>query len=405
MKKSTRTLVLASSFAMTLSLAACNSATADASSLKVGLILLHPAASSTYDKNFYDAMVAAKEKLGFTLVVKENINEDGTCETTAKEMAEDGCDIVFADSFGHEDFLIQAAKAYPDVEFCHATGTKAATVNNDPTAPVKNFHNAFASIYEGRFLAGVVAGQKMAEDIAAGKYTAEQAKIGYVGAHPYAEVISGFTSFYLGARSVVPSVTMDVVYTNSWYDYDAEFAKASALIESGAKLISQHADSYGAPKACEDAGIPNVAYNGATDSAAPNTYLVSSKIDWQPYYEHIIDCVLNEKEISSDYVGTVETGSVQLTKYGASVSEEAKSKVADAKAKLADGTLHVFDGTKFTVNGGQTPTNENMAPNKTWTFNYPDGTDFMKDGYYHESYYRSAPSFDVIIDGINSIVE
>ena len=405
MKKSTRTLVLASSFAMTLSLAACNSATADASSLKVGLILLHPAASSTYDKNFYDAMVSAKEKLGFTLVVKENINEDGTCETTAKEMAEDGCDIVFADSFGHEDFLIQAAKAYPDVEFCHATGTKAATVNNDPTAPVKNFHNAFASIYEGRFLAGVVAGQKMAEDIAAGKYTAEQAKIGYVGAHPYAEVISGFTSFYLGARSVVPSVTMDVVYTNSWYDYDAEFAKASALIESGAKLISQHADSYGAPKACEDAGIPNVAYNGATDSAAPNTYLVSSKIDWQPYYEHIIDCVLNEKEISSDYVGTVETGSVQLTKYGASVSEEAKTKVADAKAKLANGTLHVFDATKFTVNGGQTPTNENMAPNKTWTFNYPDGTDFMKDGYYHESYYRSAPSFDVIIDGINSIVE
>ena len=271
------------------------------------------------------------------------------------------------------------------------------------TNPIKNYHNAFASIYEGRYLAGIVAGQKMKEDIEANKYTAEEAKIGYVGAHPYAEVISGFTSFYLGAKSVVPSVTMEVRYTNSWYDYTAENNTAKQLIDDGCKLISQHADSYGAPNACEEKGVPNVTYNGSTAQQCPDTYLVSSKIDWAPYYKHIIDCVQNGKAIETDYVGTVKGGSVKITEYGKHVSEEAKTLVTTAKDKLNSGELHVFDTTKFTVNNGETPTNENMSPNKQYTYNYPEGTEFVKDGYYHESYYRSAPSFDVIIDGITSI--
>lgn len=404
MKKFNRILSLAAFTLCIAGVASCSKPhePEDSAKLKVGLILLHPAASSTYDKNFKEAMDAAKEKLGFELVVKEDIPEGDECEKTAKKLAEDGCDIVFADSFGHEDYMISAAQEYPDVEFCHATGVRAHEVNTRPTNPIKNYHNAFASIYEGRYLAGIVAGQKMNEDIAAGKYTAEEAKIGYVGAFSYAEVISGYTSFYLGARSVCPSVTMDVMYTQTWYDYDTELSTATSLIENGCKLISQHADSYGAPKACEDKGIPNVTYNGATTSAAPTTYLVSSKINWEPYYEYIINQVSKGEEIITDYVGTIETGSVELTEYGAGVSEEAKTKVAEAKAKLVNGSLHVFDATKFTV-GGQTPTNENMAPSKEYTYNYPDGTDFMKDGYYHESDYRSAPSFDKIIDGINEI--
>lgn len=400
MKKGTRIGALLVLSTGVLALTACgnkggNNEDKPAKDLKVGLITLHSHEESTYDKNFYDSMVAAQKKLGFDLVVRL-AEEDETCYNTAKALADDGCDIIMADSFGHEGYMIQAAREYPDVQFCHATGTQAAGVN------LPNFHDAFAAIYEGRYLAGVVAGQKMAEDIAAGKYTADQAVIGYVGAHPYAEVISGFTSFYLGARSVVPTATMKVTYTNSWYDYSAEESAATSLIEGGAKLISQHADSYGAPKACETKGVPNVAYNGATDSEAPNTYLVSSKIDWAPYFEHIVNCVLEDKAIETDFVGTVADNSVQLTKYGKNVSDEAKAKVESAKAALKAGTLHVFDCSKFTVNG-EAPSEANMAPNKTYTFDYADGTEFVKDGYYHESEYRSAPSFDVIIDGITTL--
>ena len=395
MKKGTRIAAILALSAGMLTISACG-ARNGAAKLKVGLILLHPAASSTYDANFRSAMETLQKKLRFTLVVKENIPEDDLCATTAKELAEDGCDIVMADSFGHEDYIIEAARAYPDVEFCHATGTKAAATG------LANFHNAFSAIYEGRYLAGVAAGQKMAEDIAANKYTADQALIGYVGAHPYAEVISGFTSFYLGARSVCPTATMEVTFTNSWFDYTKEEAAAKKLISRGAKLVSQHADSYGAPKACETAKVPNVAYNGATDNEAPETYLISSKIDWSVYYEYIINCVLKEEKIATNFVGTVADGSVKLTKYGKSVSDAAKTKVEDAKAKLANGTLHVFDTSKFTI-GGVAPTEESVKPGPYTYTDYPEGTEFLKDGYYHESEYRSAPSFDAWIDGITNL--
>ena len=406
MKKSTRTLVLASSFAMTLSLAACNSATADASSLKVGLILLHPAASSTYDKNFYDAMVSAKEKLGFTLVVKENINEDGTCETTAKEMAEDGCDIVFADSFGHEDFLIQAAKAYPDVEFCHATGTKAATVNNDPTAPVKNFHNAFASIYEGRYLAGVAAGLKLKE------MGTTNHNIGYVGAFPYAEVKSGYTSFYLGVKSIISDVTMDVVFTGSWYDEAGEKSAAINLIDNyNVALVSQHADSMGAPTACEQKNIPNVSYNGSTENACPNTFVVSSKINWQPYFEYCFDQIAESKAIDTDWSGklgsTLYDGSVALTTLGKAAAAGTEAKLNEVAAKLRDGSLKVFDCSTFTVTNKETGKSEHltsyMADVNTDSEFTPDTEVIKTEGgvtYFAESEYRSAPYFDIDIDGI-----
>ncbi|MFR5782797.1 MAG: BMP family ABC transporter substrate-binding protein, partial [Oscillospiraceae bacterium] len=214
--------------------------------------------------------------------MRTNVPEGQECYDAAAELADDGCNIVFADSFGHEDFMIQAA-AVPRVQFCHATGTKAHTEGLD------NYHNAFASIYEGRYLAGIAAGMKLNEMIEAGEITEDQAKMGYVGAYTYAEVISGYTSFYLGAKSVCPSVTMDVTFTGSWYDETAEKEGANNLIAGGCVLISQHADSMGAPTACEVAGVPNVSYNGSTIDACPNTFIVSSRIDWAPYFEYMIN--------------------------------------------------------------------------------------------------------------------
>ena len=380
-----------------ISLVGCNKKNSgnSAADLKVGLILLHPAASSTYDKNFRDGFEAAQKKLGFKAVIKENIGEDATCQEAAEEMAEQGCDIVFADSFGHEDYMIEAAKNNPNTLFCHATGVKAATVN------LPNYFNAFASIYEGRYLAGVAAGLKL-KALYGDDITDAEAKIGYVGAHPYAEVKSGYTSFFLGARSIVENATMDVVFTGSWYDEAKEKTAAEMLIAAGAKLISQHADSYGAPNACERAGIPNVSYNGSTAEQCPNTFLVSSRINWEPYYEYVINCKLNGEQVKKDYVGTFATGSVQLTELGEACAPGTAEKLEEVKAELIAGTRHVFDTSTFTVAHAE-PSEANCAPSKIYTYDYPDGMEFVKGGYYHESEYRSAPSFDVDIDGINNL--
>ena len=363
-----------------------------ASDLKVGFIFLHDE-NSTYDLNFINAAKEACEAAGVEYVLKTNIPEGQECYDAACELADAGCGIVFADSFGHEDYLIEAAKEFPDVEFCHATGTQAHT------AGVPNFHNAFAKIYEGRYLAGIAAGYKLNEMIEAGEITAEEAKIGYVGAFTYAEVISGYTSFFLGARSVCPSVTMEVTFTGSWYDETAEKEAANTLISKGCVLISQHADSMGAPTACETAGVPDVSYNGSTESACPNTFIVSSKINWTPYFTYIIDCVTKGEEIATDYTGDFSTGSVELTDLGSAAAEGTAEAIEAAKAELMDGTLHVFDTTTFTVGGKTLDSYEADVDSDP---DYTPDHEVIVDGYFDESGegFRSAPFFDVQIDGI-----
>ncbi len=360
------------------------------SDMKVGFIFLHDE-NSTYDLNFMNAAKEACEKLGVEYMTKTNIPEGQECYEAACELADAGCDFIFADSFGHEDYIIEAAKEYPEVQFSHATGTKAHTEGLD------NFHNAFASIYDGRYLAGIVAGEKLNEMIANGDITEDQAKIGYVGAYTYAEVISGYTSFFLGARSVCPSATMEVTFTGSWYDETAEKEGANKLIQDGCVLISQHADSMGAPTACETAGVPNVSYNGSTESACPNTFLVSSRVNWEPYFEYAISCVASGEAIDTDWTGTLATGSVELSTLGSAVAEGTQEAIDEATAKIESGELHVFDTSTFTVDGQELTTY--MADVDT-DANYEGDHEAVSDGYFHESEYRSAPYFDVNIDGI-----
>ena len=369
-----------------------NSAT---SKLKVGFIFLHDK-NSTYDLNFIKAADAACEKLGITgaqKLYKTQIPEGQEAYDAAVDLAEQGCNIIFADSFGHEPYIIEAAKKYPKVQFCHSTGTRAHTEG------LANYHNAFASIYEGRYLAGIAAGMKLNEMIEAGKFTADEAKMGYVGAFTYAEVISGYTSFFLGARSVCPTATMEVTFTGSWYDETAEKEGAQKLIKNGCKLISQHADSMGAPTACETAGVPDVSYNGSTEAACPNTYLISSRIDWAPYYEYAIKSAMNGEAIDADWTGTLATGSVVLTDLNENVAAEGTAEaIADATAKLESGELHVFDCSTFTVDGQ--PVTSYMADVDTDPDYTPD-TEVVQDGYLAESTARSAPYFQLMIDGID----
>ena len=366
--------------------------TAAATDLKAGFIFLHDE-NSTYDLNFLNGAKAACEKLGVECVIKTNIPEGQECYEAACELADAGCDFIFADSFGHEDYMIEAAKEYPEVQFSHATGTKAHTEN------LENFHNAFAAIYDGRYLAGIVAGMKLNEMIDNGDITAEQAKIGYVGAYTYAEVISGYTSFFLGARSVCPTATMEVTFTGSWYDETAEKEGANKLIQNGCVLISQHADSMGAPTACETAGVPNVSYNGSTVSACPNTFLVSSRINWEPYFEYALNCVAAGTPIDTDWCGSLENGAVELTDLGSAVAEGTQEAIDKAKEELIAGTIHTFDISTFTVDGKAL---ESYEADVDTDADYTPDHEVVSDGYFHESgsEFRSAPYFDVQIDGI-----
>ena len=408
---------------MALSLVACGEKKDDtqgngdgdatAAKVKVGFITLHDE-NSTYDKNFIDAAKEACANLGLVenedYFIKTNVGETEQCAEVAADLVDAGCNIIFADSFGHEPYMIEVAKANPEVQFCHSTGTRAHTEG------LANYHNAFASIYEGRYLAGIAAGLKLNAMIEAGDIKAEEAKMGYVGAFTYAEVVSGYTSFYLGAKSVCPTVTMDVTFTGSWYDETLEKEGAEKLIQGGCKLISQHADSLGAPTACENAGVPNVSYNGSTQAACPNTYIISSRINWAPYYEYAIKAVMDGTTIDVDWTGTLATNSVVLTDLNTTVAAEGTAEaIAAATEKLEKGELHVFDCSTFTT----------KVDDKVNTFKadylkldeaghitsymadvdtdqaYTGDTEVVHDGYFSESEFRSAPYFDLQIDGIN----
>ena len=382
--------------------AASTDATTDATpvaddSFKIGFIFLHDE-NSTYDLNFINAAREAQAALGLSddqVIFKTNIPESNECYEAALDLVDRGCTVIFADSFGHESYMLQAARENPDVQFCHATGTMAHTEG------LANFHNAFASIYEGRYLAGIAAGLKLNEMIAADQFKAEDAKIGYVGAFTYAEVISGYTSFFLGARSVCPTATMEVQFTGSWYDETAEKEAATTLISRGCKLISQHADSMGAPTACETAGVPNVSYNGSTVAACPNTFIVSSRINWAPYFEYIVNCAKSGEAIAADWTGTLATGSVELSEINEKAAAAGTADaISVAKNDMESGKLHVFDTATFTV-GGETLTSY-LADVDT-DANYEKDTEVVADGYFHESEKRSAPYFDVDIDGITKL--
>ena len=379
--------------------------------VKVGFITLHDE-NSTYDLNFINAAKEAIANLGLTdadYILKTNVPEGQECYEAAVDMVDKGCNIIFADSFGHEPYMIDAAKENPDVQFCHSTGTRAHTEG------LANYHNAFASIYEGRYLAGIAAGMKLNEMIEAGKFTAEEAKMGYVGAFTYAEVVSGYTSFYLGAKSVCPTVTMEVTFTGSWYDETLEKTGAELLIDRGCKLISQHADSYGAPTACQNAGVPNVSYNGSTKNVGADTYIISSRIDWAPYYEYAIKAVMDGTEIATDWTGTLATGSVVLEELNTDVAAAGTAEaIAAATTKLENGELHVFDVSTFTTRADDTMNTFKVdflkvdADGHITSYladvdtdeAYTGDTEVVHDGYFSESEKRSAPYFDLQIDGI-----
>jgi len=339
-----------------------------------------------------DAGIAAEN-----IIWKYSVPEDESCETAAKDLVDQGCSAIFSNSYGHQSFMQQVASEYPDVSFVSMTGDTAAS------SGLENFSNAFTKIYESRYVSGVVAGMKVAELAAQNKLSAENydangnVLIGYVGAYPYAEVVSGYTAFFLGVQSVYQNVSMEVTYTNSWFDITAEGEAANALMADGCVIIGQHADSTGAPTAVQaalDSGkvAYSVGYNVDMLSVAPDAALTSATNNWSVYYKHAFDQVLAGSKIDTNWAEGYSQGAVAITKLGPSVAEGTADKVAEVEAAIKDGSLHVFDTSKFTVDGA------NLS-----SFVLDDGYEAISDGYFHESEHVSAPYFSLRIDGIKEL--
>ena len=386
----------------------CASAEIAAADLKIGMICIGDE-NEGYSANHINGLLKAVEAMGLSedqVTFKYNIPETEAAYEAAVDLAEQDCDVIFAISFGHESYVALAAEEYSDIEFCHATGTSAMN------AGLENFHNYFAAIYEARYVSGIVAGMKLNEMIEAGKITAEEAKIGYVGAFPFAEVISGYTSFFLGARSVCPSATMEVRYTNSWADMALEKETARALIANGCVLISQHADTTGAPSACEEVGVPCVGYNISMIPVAPTTALTSSYVNWSAYYQYALENVLAENTFPADWSAGYVDGAVAITELNeATVAAGTAEKVAEAEAALKAGTLKVFDISTFTAPAGagyavdaEGHLTSAFATDTDGDW-VADANEVVMDGYFSESSVQSAPYFAIIIDGITAVVE
>lgn len=371
-------------------------ASTEASKIKVGVIYIGDE-NEGYTEAHMKGISEMKKSLGLAdnqIIEKKSIPEDEKCYDAAVDLAEEGCNIIFSNSFGHEDYIIQAAKEYPEIQFCHATGFQAAT------SGLSNMHNYFTSVYESRYVSGVVAGLKLNKMIEDGTITKDKCKVGYVGAYPYAEVVSGYTAFYLGIKSVCDAATMEVQYTNSWASMDLEKSTAEALIADGCVLISQHADTTGAPTACEAAGVPVVGYNVSMIATAPKTALTSASINWGPYYTYAVKCVMEGKSIDTDWCQGYSEGADCITELNKDVvAPGTEEKVAEVENAIKNGSLHVFDTSKFTVNGSSL---EDLIKADE---NYKKYANFVSDGYYHESEKTSAPSFDIRIDGITELTK
>ena len=377
------------------------------SDVKIGVILVHDE-NTGYDYAHIQGIKAAAEAAGIAedqITWKYNISEDETCYDTATDLVEQGCTYIISDSYGHQSYMQQAASENEDATFIAMTGDQAAL------SELPNFKNAFNYTYQSRYVSGVVAGMKLAELVANGEVADSNMdengniKMGYVGAFPYAEVVSGYTGFYLGVKSIVENVVMDVTYTNSWYDPTSEAEAANALVASGCIIISQHADSTGAPSACEallEGGttVYCVGYNVDMLSVAPQAALTSSQNDWSVFYTYAFNCMVNGEEIMTDWAQGYSEGAVMISALGESCAEGTAEKVAEVEAALKDGTLNVFDTSTFTVGGEEVTSYLAIDTDGDWV---GDTGEAISDGVFHESTLRSAPYFGLRIDGITEL--
>lgn len=437
-----KALALVLALCMVLALCACGaksetpttSGDTPKSNLKIGVILIGDETEG-YTKAHMDGIEAAKKALNLTddqVVYMKSIPETSECyDTAVKLINEDGCNAIFANSYGHQTFMAQAAKDYPKVTFAALTGDFAAI------SGLPNLKNAFTDVYQSRYVSGVVAGMKIKELADGGKLTDKNydkdgnVKVGYVGAYNYAEVVSGYTAFYLGIKSVFPKVTMYVDYTQSWFDVDKEAAMAEKFIGEGCVIIGQHADSTGAPSACEAAWkngtvVYSVGYNVDMLDVAPDAALTSSSNNWAVYYTYAFKALMDGTDVETDWAEGYDADAVKITPLGKNCAKGTQEAVDKAEAGIKDGSIKVFDTSTFTVSAANIEATKNASGAVVTTdadghvtsckidlsyLDFSTGTptlvykgdtvETIVDGAFSESTSRSAPYFSIRIDGIN----
>jgi len=373
----------------------------DTNPVKIGVVLVGDE-NEGYTFAHIEGIRKAAEACGLTddnIVWNYNIPENEECYDKCIECVNKGCTLVITNSYSHQTYTQQAAEEHPEVEFVAMTGDTAMK------SQLPNFHNAFNLTFESRYVSGIVAGMKLKELMDAGTVT--DPYIGYVGAFPYAEVVSGYTGFFLGIKSIVPEAHMDVQYTNSWFDIQEEGKAAEALMARGCVIIGQHADSTGAPKAVQTAkdkgeAVYSVGYNIDMLAAAPTAALTSSTNDWSVFYTYLFKTFLAGETIATDWAEGYESGAVGITALGPEVAPGTAEAVAAAEEAIKNGTLHVFDTSTFTVGGQPVTSALTFDSDGDWVNDTNEG---IVDGYYHESEYISAPSFSLRIDGITELNE
>ncbi|MDO4803625.1 MAG: BMP family ABC transporter substrate-binding protein [Lachnospiraceae bacterium] len=382
-----------------------------AEDIKVGLICVEDE-NSGYDASHIEGITKACEDLGIDtatqLIIKKDIPEDESCYDNAVDLAEEGCTIIFSDSYGHQSYMQEAASEYPDIIFVAATGDMAATTG------LGNFKNIFPHTFESRYVSGIVAGMKLAEMMA--EDSSLDPYVGYIGAYPYAEVVSGYTAFFLGVRSIVPEAHMDVQYTNSWYDPTAEGAAAEALMSKGCAIISAHADSTGAPSAVQAASkngkkVFCVGYNIDMRSVAPDAALTSAQNNWSVLYKHMLDCVIKGEPVPVDYSVGADQDAVMISELGDACAEGTAEAVEAAWKGIKDGSIQVFDTATFTcpaAEDGSYTVDENGVVTSAYGLDADgdfvnDNGEAIVDGAFVESELRSAPYFSLRIDGITEL--
>lgn len=399
--------------------ASCSKDKEDAKNMKFGIILVGDE-NEGYTAAHIDGIKAAMKKLNIAddqVIWKYTVTEDEKCFEAAEDLVGKGCKVIFSNSYGHQTYMEQAAKQFTDVHFVAATGDTAAK------SGLSNFSNAFTNVYESRYVSGIVAGLKVKELVEAGKLTDAnkdangKVKIGYVGAYPYAEVVSGYTAFFLGIQSVYADVSMEVTYTNKWFDITKENEAAKMLVNRGCVIIGQHADSTGAPTAVQELNKAgkvcySVGYNVDMLNVAKDAALTSATNNWGAYYEYAMDAALKGEKIVTDWAKGYADGAVAITDLGSSCAEGTQAAVDKAIADIKAGTLKVFDVSKFTVSAESPAYTVDADKHIVTAFATDTDGDFVNDkdnvvenGYFSESTLRSAPYFSIRIDGITELVD
>lgn len=333
--------------------AAAETKTAANEPLKVGFVYVAPIADVGYTKQHDIGRLYAIDKVGkdkITTTFVENVPETADAERVIRQMINDGNKLIFGTSFGYMNYMQKLAKEYPDVKFEHATGYKSAP----------NMTNYNIRFYEGRYLAGMLAGGATKSNV-----------IGYVAPFPIPEVLQGINAFTLGAKSVNPKIQVKVVWTNAWYDPPKDTDSAKTLIGQGADVLTQHTNTSAVASAAEAAGKMVIPYNSDMKSVAPNAQIAALVLNWGPYYAKKINQALENKWDNKPVWMHLKEGAISLENISDKVPADVVKKMEEVKAKINSGEFHPFTGPIKTNEGKEAvKAGETLPDDKLVTMNY-----------------------------------